>query len=255
MVACGMPGRRGPAPVPAGPPGGASGPVSRAASRSRSSTAALRLKVRTRIRSESPPERTRRTTDSTSVVVLPVPGPASTSSGPCRWSTTARWAASKTGGSTRPGAVRTRRYAPAVFRRAARWGCVGGTAEKEELTWIAGPEESAWSWCREGAGRPAVRGAGRAARRGPAPPGGAASAGRRCPTLRQLSGGPGSSLPIGREAGRRRYGSPSPSWRPSQRARRMSRRGMCPRVIAAARVPPSRVSPVGVVRRGVPSSR
>ena len=42
----------------------------------------------------------RSTTASTRVVVLPVPGPASTSSGPPGWSTTARWAASSAGGST-----------------------------------------------------------------------------------------------------------------------------------------------------------
>ncbi|BCK68739.1 hypothetical protein Srufu_026920 [Streptomyces libani subsp. rufus] len=46
--------------------------------------------------------------------------------------------------------MRTRRYAPAAARRAARWGCVGGAAEKEELTWIAGPEEVlvvVHGWC------------------------------------------------------------------------------------------------------------
>ncbi|GAO06242.1 nicotinate-nucleotide pyrophosphorylase [Streptomyces lydicamycinicus] len=45
--------------------------------------------------------------------------------------------------------MRTSRYAPAAARR-ARWGCVGGAAEKEELTWIAGPEEVlvvVHGWC------------------------------------------------------------------------------------------------------------
>ena len=50
--------------------------------RVRSSAAALRLKVRTRICSGSMPASIRAATASTIVVVLPVPGPASTSSGP-----------------------------------------------------------------------------------------------------------------------------------------------------------------------------
>ncbi len=64
---------------------------SRTAIRSRSSIAALRLNVSTRIRSGSVPRSIRRATDSTSVVVLPVPGPASTSSGPPTCSATACW--------------------------------------------------------------------------------------------------------------------------------------------------------------------
>ena len=55
----------------------------RAAIRVRRSAAALREKVSTSTRSGVTPRFTiRSTTDSTSVVVLPVPGPASTSSGP-----------------------------------------------------------------------------------------------------------------------------------------------------------------------------
>ena len=57
--------------------------------RVRSSAAALRLKVRTRICSGSTPASIRAATASTIVVVFPVPGPASTSSGPPGWSTTA----------------------------------------------------------------------------------------------------------------------------------------------------------------------
>jgi hypothetical protein len=55
---------------------------SRAVIRSLSSSAALRLKVSTSTRSGSTPRRvTRSATVSTIAVVLPVPGPASTSSG------------------------------------------------------------------------------------------------------------------------------------------------------------------------------
>lgn len=77
--------------------------------RSRSSIAALRLKVSTRIRSGSVPRSIRRATASTSVVVLPVPGPASTSSGPPACSTTARWYSSSTGGVGSARGLRTRR--------------------------------------------------------------------------------------------------------------------------------------------------
>ncbi len=69
----------------------------RAVIRVRSSAAAFRLKVRTRICSGSPPASMRWATASTMVVVLPVPGPASTSSGPPGWSTTACWVGSSTG--------------------------------------------------------------------------------------------------------------------------------------------------------------
>ena len=66
--------------------------------RSRSSAAALRLKVRTRIRSGEMPRRSiRSATAATIVVVLPVPGPASTSSGPPAWSTTCCCAWSRRG--------------------------------------------------------------------------------------------------------------------------------------------------------------
>ena len=69
----------------------------RAVIRVRSSAAALRLKVRTRICSGSTPASMRAATASTIVVVLPVPGPASTSSGPDGWSTTACWVGSSRG--------------------------------------------------------------------------------------------------------------------------------------------------------------
>ena len=63
---------------------------SRAAIRVRRSAAARREKVSTKMLSGAAPRASiRATTDSTSVVVLPVPGPASTSSGPPGWSTTA----------------------------------------------------------------------------------------------------------------------------------------------------------------------
>ena len=61
----------------------------RAVIRVRSSAAAFRLKVRTSRRSGSAPASIRVATASTIVVVFPVPGPARTSSGPPRWSTTA----------------------------------------------------------------------------------------------------------------------------------------------------------------------
>src|SRR5689334_8061169 len=66
--------------------------------RSRSSAAALRLNVRARIRSGAMPRFSiRSATVATIVVVLPVPGPASTSSGPPAWSTTCCCAWSRRG--------------------------------------------------------------------------------------------------------------------------------------------------------------
>ncbi len=62
------------------------------------------------MRSGSAPASIRATTASTSVVVLPVPGPASTSSGPARCATTACWLASRVGGATGGAARRTSRY-------------------------------------------------------------------------------------------------------------------------------------------------
>ena len=65
---------------------------SRAVTRSRSCSAALRLKVSASTDSGGTPRFSMRSTiASTSVVVLPVPGPASTSSGPPAWSTTDCW--------------------------------------------------------------------------------------------------------------------------------------------------------------------
>ena len=61
-----------------------------AVTRSRSCSAALRLKVSASTDSgEAPRCSMRSTIASTRVVVLPVPGPARTSSGPPGWSTTA----------------------------------------------------------------------------------------------------------------------------------------------------------------------
>lgn len=94
--------------VEGGRPGARAAPM-RSAMRSRSSTAALRLNVSTRMRSGSPPRAILAATDSTSVVVLPVPGPARTSSGPPVWSTTERCAASRRGGAAVAGGVRTSR--------------------------------------------------------------------------------------------------------------------------------------------------
>src|SRR5690606_8249077 len=51
----------------------------------------------------------RSTMASTNVVVLPVPGPARTSSGPLGWSTTERWAASNVGTKAGIAGGRTRR--------------------------------------------------------------------------------------------------------------------------------------------------
>ena len=70
---------------------------SRVVMRVRSSAAARRPKVSTSTCSGSAPASIRATTASTTVVVLPVPGPASTSSGPPRWSTTRRCASSSAG--------------------------------------------------------------------------------------------------------------------------------------------------------------
>jgi len=81
----------------------------RVAIRSRSSSAALRLKVRTRTSSGAQPSATRATTASTSVVVFPVPGPASTSNGPSACSTTACCASSSDGAAGGASAGATRR--------------------------------------------------------------------------------------------------------------------------------------------------
>ena len=77
--------------------------------RVRSSAAALRLKVRTRICSGSTPASIRAATASTIVVVFPVPGPASTSSGPPGWSTTACCVGSSRGRETATGSAATSR--------------------------------------------------------------------------------------------------------------------------------------------------
>src|SRR5580693_6144390 len=90
---------------------------SRAVIRSRSSAAALRLKVSTSTRSGSRPRRSiRSATAATMVVVLPVPGPASTSRGPPPWSTTACCASSRRAAGAVGTGRRTRRYAGA-------WAC------------------------------------------------------------------------------------------------------------------------------------
>src|SRR4051794_13624397 len=84
---------------------------SRPAMRVRGSAAARRENVSTSTEPGAAPRRAiRSTTASTSVVVLPVPGPASTSSGPPGCSTTVRWAASSTGGPTAGGASRSSTY-------------------------------------------------------------------------------------------------------------------------------------------------
>src|SRR4051812_34335341 len=72
---------------------------SRAVTRSRSCSAALRPKVSASTESGEAPRRSIRSTiASTNVVVLPVPGPASTSNGPPGWSTTDCWNGSSDGG-------------------------------------------------------------------------------------------------------------------------------------------------------------
>ncbi len=63
-------------------------PAIRASMRSRSAWAPRRPNVRIRIRSGSTPAAIRAATASTSIVVLPVPGPPTTSSGPSTWSAT-----------------------------------------------------------------------------------------------------------------------------------------------------------------------
>ena len=63
-------------------------PAMRASIRSRSAAEPRRPKVSTRIRSGSTPDAIRAATDSTRTVVLPVPGPPITSSGPYVWSMT-----------------------------------------------------------------------------------------------------------------------------------------------------------------------
>src|SRR4051812_7537863 len=57
-----------------------------------------------------PRRSTSSTTDSTIVVVLPVPGPASTRSGPPSWATTACWDRSSWGRASRAGAARRKVY-------------------------------------------------------------------------------------------------------------------------------------------------
>src|SRR3954452_23184896 len=70
----------------------------RAVTRSRSCSAALRENVSASTWSGRAPRPSMRSTiASTSVVVLPVPGPASTSSGPPAWSTTRCWCSSRVG--------------------------------------------------------------------------------------------------------------------------------------------------------------
>src|SRR5512132_3427634 len=88
----------------------------RPAIRARRSAAAFRENVSTRMLSGVALRRSiRSTTHSTRVVVLPVPGPASTSSGPPACSTTARWAGSSTGGVGSFSAPRVKRYIAAVL--------------------------------------------------------------------------------------------------------------------------------------------
>src|SRR5712672_1773209 len=106
--------------------------------RSRSSPAALRLKVRTRIRSGAMPRFSiRSATAATIVVVLPVPGPASTSSGPPLWSTTCCCAWSRRGGPLAAPAPapargrRTRRYAGA-----RDWSITGIPADGTDISGV-----------------------------------------------------------------------------------------------------------------------
>ncbi len=73
----------------------------RAVTRARSCSAALRENVRASTSSGRAPLSIRRAMASTSVVVLPVPGPARTSSGPASWSTTRRCPSSSRRGSGR----------------------------------------------------------------------------------------------------------------------------------------------------------
>ena len=83
----------------------------RPAIRARRSAAAFRENVSTKMLSGVAPRRSiRSTTHSTRVVVLPVPGPASTSSGPPACSTTARCDGSSTGGVGSFSAPRVKRY-------------------------------------------------------------------------------------------------------------------------------------------------
>ncbi len=92
----------------------------RAVMRDRSSAAARRPNVSTSTCSGSAPAATRATTASTSVVVLPVPGPASTSSGPPGWATTSCWAGSRTGAPMGAATGRTSRYGDGAAARRAR---------------------------------------------------------------------------------------------------------------------------------------
>ena len=88
----------------------------RAVTRSRSCSAALREKVSASTWSGRAPRRSIRSAmASTRVVVLPVPGPASTSSGPPGWSTTRCCSASRVG-TAGAAACGTRRYVVAGMR-------------------------------------------------------------------------------------------------------------------------------------------
>ncbi len=113
-----------------------------------SSTAARRLNVRSRMRWGSAPSRIRRATRWAMVLVLPVPAPAMTSSGPCAFAvpnaTTRRWASfssPKTADpsgmghsprrtfvrhSSRPHGDGGRRDAPAGVRRGGKYFAAGG---------------------------------------------------------------------------------------------------------------------------------
>jgi len=103
-------------PAPADPPAWA--PM-RASIRLRSAAEALRPNVSTRMWLGSVPSATRAATASTRVVVLPVPGPPTTRSGPSRWATTARCSASSgTAAGASSSARRTRRYRGAGVRDA-----------------------------------------------------------------------------------------------------------------------------------------
>ena len=72
--------------------------ATRASTRSRSRAAPRRPKVSTNNWSGGVPSAIRAATDSTSVVVLPVPGPPSTSRAPARCAVTARCASSSATG-------------------------------------------------------------------------------------------------------------------------------------------------------------
>ncbi len=102
---------------------------SRAVTRSRSCSAALRENVSASTRLGSAPSSIRRTMASTRVVVLPVPGPASTSSGPPAWSTTACWCSSSATRVVGPSWVGVpSRYVEPGCARCAAGGRCGGAA-------------------------------------------------------------------------------------------------------------------------------